>query len=213
MSEFYIIGSGGFSKEVYIWSNEILREEFDFKGFIDRSPQNQHLNIGNKRLPIIDECLFLEKVKPSKDINLVIGIGNPQIISNISQTYQEYNFPNIIHPSFIGNRNGISLGRGNIVTPGCIFTTDIIIGSFNIFNLHTTIGHDCRIGDNNVFNPGSNISGGVEIGSGNLFGTNCSVLQYLTIGNENIIGALSLVNKHISSNNTLVGVPAKAIKK
>ena len=82
-----------------------------------------------------------------------------------------------------------------------------------IFNLNTTIGHDAVIGDCNVFNPASNISGGVKIGSGNLLGTNCAVLQNIQIGDENIIGALTLANKDISSNNTMIGVPARKMEK
>jgi sugar O-acyltransferase (sialic acid O-acetyltransferase NeuD family) len=213
MSEFYIIGSGGFAKEVYTWSKEILLDEFEFKGFIDISSDNQFVKYGSEKLPIIEENDFLKKIKPADNIRLIIGIGNPFVIRKISQLYKDYNFPNIIHPSMIGNKNSISFGRGNIVTPGCIFTTDIHIGSFNIFNLHSTIGHDCIIGNFNVFNPGANISGGVEIGSSNLFGTNCSVLQYLSIGDENTIGAMSLVNKPITSQNTVVGVPARSMNK
>ena len=57
-----------------------------------------------------------------------------------------------------------------------------------------------------------NISGGVQIGIGNLIGTNATILQYKIIGNNNIIGASSLLNKDISDDNVMVGIPAKRIK-
>ena len=160
---------------------------------------------------VISEEDFLNKIKPSKGVSLLMGVGDPKLIDKLSRTFEEYKFPNLIHPSFIGDLESIEVGIGNIITAGCIFTVDTKIGSFNIFNLNTSLGHDSNIGNCNVFNPGCNISGGVRIGSCNLFGTNSTVLQNVAVGDYNTLGASSLANKTINDNSVMIGVPAKPL--
>ena len=63
----------------------------------------------------------------------------------------------------VGDWEQIKIGEGNIICAGNIFTTDIEIGSFNVFNLDCTVGHDTVIGSYNIINPSVNISGGVKI--------------------------------------------------
>jgi sugar O-acyltransferase (sialic acid O-acetyltransferase NeuD family) len=209
--KYYIIGSGGFAKEVYFLAEQCLDKSIIFSGFIDFEPKFRSLVVRQKEENVIDEMYFLENIKPSSDIQIYLGIGDPKLIEKLSIKFQNYLFPNLIHPNFVGDIKSIHFGIGNIITAGCVFTVDIKVGSFNIFNLHTTIGHDCVIENFNVFNPGANISGGVNISSANLFGTNCTVLQMLKIGKNNIIGAASLANKNIDDGCVMVGVPAKNI--
>lgn len=212
-NQYYIIGCGGFAKEVLFLSTNALDVSWEFKGFIDYKPKKDKINIGNIEHPVIDEDFFLENIKPSNQISIFVGIGDPKILNLISRKFGEFDFPNLIHKNFIGDLSSINMGKGNIITAGCIFTVDISVGSFNVFNLNTTVGHDTEIGSCNVFNPGVNISGSVKIGSENLFGTNSTVLQLVEIKNGNILGALSLANKNIDYNSVMVGVPAKKMEK
>ena len=209
---YYIIGSGGFAKEVYTLTLQTLTNSNYFKGFIDLDPLKESILIGDKNLPIFDQGEFLDTISPTEEIELYIGIGNPIVIDEISKIFTDYNFPNLIHPNVIYDLNSINFGRGNILTAGCILTVDILVGSFNIFNLSTTVGHEVSIGNNNIFNPGVNISGSVKIGSSNLFGTSATILQALKIESNNVIGASSLLTKSIKSDNVMIGVPAKNIK-
>lgn len=207
--KYYILGSGGFAKEVYFLANETLEEAHQFMGFIDFKPKMTSIMVRGKEEPVIDEDFFLEHVGATVDINIYHGIGDPLLLEKLSKRFQNYIFPNLVHPNFVGDKRSIRFGKGNIITAGCVFTVDIEIGSNNIYNLNTTVGHDTIVGDCNVFNPGVNVSGGVNIGSRNLFGTNSTVLQMLKIGNDNILGASSLANKNIDSNSIMIGVPAK----
>jgi sugar O-acyltransferase (sialic acid O-acetyltransferase NeuD family) len=210
-AKYYIIGSGGFAKEVYFLADESLGESRRFMGFIDYKPTETTIIVRGKDEPVIDENHFLEKVQASDDINLYFGIGDPKLLGKLCKRFENFNFPNLIHPNFVGDRKSVKLGVGNIITAGCVFTVDIKIGSYNIFNLNTTVGHDTVIENCNVFNPGVNISGSVNIGSRNLFGTNSTVLQMLQINNDNVLGAFSLANKNIDSDSIMIGVPAKKL--
>jgi sugar O-acyltransferase (sialic acid O-acetyltransferase NeuD family) len=213
--EIFIIGSGGFAKEV-LWLIEEINarnKKYSFSGFIDFKPKFNSISIADNSYPVFDEDEWLNQyLNNSTQISVAIGIGNPKTIKNVSDKFKHFNFPNLIHPSFKSHLQTAKLGNGNIITAGCIFTVNIKIGSFNIFNLNTTIGHDVNIGNGNVINPGCNISGGISIGNFNLLGTNSTLLQNITLGDNSILGAASLANKNIESNKVCVGVPAKIIK-
>lgn len=213
MKHYYIIGSGGFAKEVYFLASEVLDSNYQFGGFIDKNPNETMITVRNQEVKVWDESAFLAQISPSENVALFMGIGDPKLVLLLGERFKAYTFPNLIHPTFIGDSLSIGMGHGNIICAGCIFTVDIQIGSFNIFNLSVTVGHDTTIKDGNVFNPGVNISGGVQIGSGNLIGTNATVLQYLVIGDHAILGAASLATKSIADHQVMIGVPAKPLNR
>lgn len=214
MKDIYIFGSGGFAKEVAFLIVAINKAKLNYrlKGFIDVSPKEKIIRIGDYNYPILNES-ELNDVSKYTNACFAIGIGNPDVIKTLIKRFSSvFDFPNLIHPNFEALIQQVEFGRGNIVTAGCIFTIDIKIGSFNIFNLNCTIGHDSIIGDGNVINPGTQISGGVKIGNYNLIGTNTAILQYISLGDENVIGAGALLNKDLDNRKVAVGVPAKVIK-
>ena len=209
----YIFGTGGFSRETYWLIHDINARTPTYKvmGFIDIVRDREFINIAGRNVHLLAE----QEVMPTlgSDSLLAVGIGTPKIISKVAGAYAgQFEFPNLIHPTFNGFFETITWGQGNIVAAGCIFTLDITVGSHNIFNLHTTVGHDAVIGSCNVINPGVNISGGVRIGDRNLLGTNAAILQDVPIGSDNIIGASAMVNKPIGDATVSVGVPARPMK-
>lgn len=208
----FIFGAGGFAKEIYWLIREInsTAPTYEVKGFIDQQAHQDGLTIGREVLPIVAEH---DSELQSGQYCFALGIGNPLVGASVTARFAQFDWPNLIHPSFLFHRETIKFGLGNVVTAGCVFTVDIQVGSFNIFNLHTTVGHDVKIGSNNVLNPGVHISGGVVIGDQNLFGTNCSVLQGLEIENRCVVGANALVTKNVTENSVVVGVPAKPLVK
>lgn len=213
MKKRYIFGSSGFAKEVYFLLEEIYNEDMSFYGFIDISENKEFVKIGTKSYPIITESSFENIVfQENEEIELYIGVASPEIIKKISIKFKNFTFPNLIHKSFIGQLISIKMGVGNIITAGCIFTCCISLGSFNIFNTNTAIGHDSIIGSYNVFLPRTQISGFVQIENENIFGMNSSVLQGKKIGNQNKIGAYSFVITNVKDKTNLFGIPATKIE-
>lgn len=214
MREYFILGSGGFAKEVLFLAQQALpQSDFTFGGFIEYQPSVASIECDGGVYQVLDENKFLQDYKGKSSVDIFMGIGNPSILQKLKSTFKDFNFPNLIHPNFVYSSNSVTMGNGNIITAGCVFTVDIKVGSFNVFNLNTTLGHDSIVGDCNVMNPGVNISGGVRMGDANLIGTNATILQYLNVGSDNVIGASSLLTKPIESNQVMVGVPAKPMNK
>lgn len=210
MKDIVILGSGGFAKEVAFLLEDLNKHEkqYNIIGYVDKEPDSE---TGKYKVIGDDELL----ININRDISVAIGIGNPpvikKLITNLSNN-RNITFPNLIHPSVIADWERIELGQGNIICAGNIFTTDIKIGSFNIFNLSCTLGHDAVIGNFNVVNPTANLSGGINIGNQNLIGTGVQILQYVRIGDEAIIGAGAVASKDLSDPGVYVGIPAKRIK-
>lgn len=212
MKNIAIYGSGGFGVEIYFILMDIINNDkslnYTFIGFFDdkeiETPYGSYLG-GINQLNVY-----------SDEINLVIGIGNPQVIKKIREKIFNPNvfFPNIIHHTcnFIAKET-LVIGEGNVFLTGCTLSCNVEIGNFNIFNTNATIGHDVNIGNFNVFSPNVLISGNVFINDENLFGFNCGVIQGRTIGNGNIIGASSALIRNIKDNGTYFGVPANKINK
>lgn len=204
MEDIYIIGSGGFAKEVYFLIK--TSKKYKVVGFIDKFNNSKEIKFNCGVIPIIDEDYFISNFK---NVNVCIGIGNPIIIKKVHELFKDFIFPNIIHENVIYDIDNIKMGVGNIITAGCILTTHIDIGSLNIFNLNTTVGHDVIIGDYNVFNPSVNISGNCKIGNCNLIGVGSVILERKEVGNNSVLGANSTLIRNMGNNVVFVGSPAE----
>lgn len=216
MKDCVILGAGGFAKEVAFLIEDIIRAsgqpEWNILGYIDADPERR--GTYNGKYPIVGDEDYL--ISYGKSIYAVIGIGTPITIRKVHEKlccYDHIHFPNLIHPSIVMDIERIRMGEGNIICSGNIFTTDITIGSCNIFNLNCTYGHDMIIGSCCVFNPGLNMSGGVTVGDGCLIGTGATVLQYLTIGAGATVGAGAVVTKDVEPGLTVVGIPARPLRR
>lgn len=212
MNDIVIIGSGGFAKEVAFLIEEINRKHntWNILGFIVENNKKIDTQHGKFKIFNADEWL----VKTDKKVSVAIGIGDSKLNASLTKKFglnENLNFPNLLHPNAIGDWTRIKRGVGNIICAGNIFTTDITIGSFNIFNLNCTIGHDTMVGDCNVFNPSVNISGGVKIANNVLIGTGAQILQYISICSNTIIGAGAVVTKDIKEPGVYVGIPARPL--
>lgn len=211
MKDIVIVGSGGFAKEVAFLIDEInsVSEEWNFLGYID-----QGVGSFNGKYTVFQNDGWL--LNTFEKIHVVFGIGNPLVISRLYKMFSANTnlfFPNLVHPNVIGDWKRIKMGKGNIICASNVFTTDIFIGNFNVFNLDCTIGHDVVIGNYNVINPSVNISGGVQLSDRILLGTNATLLQYLSVCADTVIGANALVNKSIETSGTYIGSPAKQLLK
>ena len=209
----YIFGAGGMGRETYCLINDL--PQYEVIAFVEQDNadiSSINVTVAGKIVEIITESQFAEICSQNKDISAVIGIGIPQVRRKIAEKFSIFcNFPNIIHPSAT-LAGAVQSGHGNLVMHNCVFTENIELCNFNLFNISAIITHDCKIGNYNVFLPSCNVSGSVTVGDSNLIGSNAFIIEKTTIGANNIIGAGSVVLKNIGNSTTWVGNPAKRIK-
>ncbi len=156
-----------------------------------------------------------------KGYRFAIGVGDSNVRKKIYQKNNECIYPNLIHPNATlgyGQYEAIEKSIGNIITAGAVFTNNIRVGNFGVYNLNCTVGHDCCIGDYVSIMPSVNISGNVDVKEGVLIGVGAIILQgslekRVIIGSNSTVGAGSVVTKNVDAGLTVVGIPARAIRK
>lgn len=210
MKDLYIIGSGGFGREV-AWCVERINDvipTWNLKGFID----DNETKWGAKE----DEYLVLgdcEYLKQQENAYAVCAVGNAKVRKQIIEKLSNsgVRFATIVDPSVILSKS-VSIGEGTIICAGTIITVDIEIGNHVIINLDCTLGHDDVIEDFVTIYPSVNVSGNVSVGECCELGTGMQIIQGKNIGDYSIVGAGAVVVKNIPSKCTAVGSPAKPIK-
>ncbi len=210
--DLYIIGAGGMAKEILPLVNDINYSEnlYRLKGFIDKSSELKELKIGGSKFPVLEEDFFLEEFR-GFDVACCLGIGASPYNPSIIKRFEDFEFPNLVHPNVTGDRKSIKIGKGNLFCSNSQFTVNLSGGDFNIFNRGSQVGHDVEIGSFNLFNPGSIVSGSVSIGDSNLIGAGSVILQNLKIKSNSILGAGAVLTKDLESNVMAMGVPAKVV--
>lgn len=209
MKDLYIIGAGGFGREV-AWCVERINDvspTWNLKGFID---DNEELwGKQEDGCPVLGGLDYLKK---QKDVYSVCAVGNAQIRKKIIDKLANgsIRFATLIDPSVILSKR-VSIGEGTIICAGTIMTVDISIGNHVIINLDCTLGHDDVIEDYVTIYPSVNVSGNVSVGKCVELGTGTQIIQGKVIVPDTIIGAGAIVVKDIQEKGTYVGCPTKKI--
>ena len=212
MKKLYIVGAGGFGREI-LWLVQRINEHaptWEFSGFIDDNAELQGLT--QDGYPVVGGCDYLQKV--TNDVWVVVAVGAAQVKKKIVEKleqFQKVQFATLIDPS-VQLSNSVTIGEGSIICAGSVLTVDIEIGKHVAINLNCTIGHDAVLQDYTTVYPGVHVSGNVTVGQCVELGTGSQIIQGKKIEDNIIVGAGSVVTKDLLEPGTYVGVPVRKIK-
>ena len=213
MKDLYIIGAGGFGKEV-AWLVERInetRKTWNIKGFIDDNKADGDSRSGYS---ILGDVQFLKEIAEHCEVYAVCAIGTAQVKKQAIERLKDskVRFATVVDPSvIIGNR--AKIGEGTIVCANTVLAVDSSIGNHVIINIACVIGHDDVIEDFVTVHPSVNVSGNVTVGNTSELGTGTRIIQGRTIAPNTIVGAGAVVIKNITESGTYVGVPAQKVDK
>ena len=214
MKNLYIIGAGGFGREV-AWLVERINSiepVWKLQGFLDDNPEKQGTTEG--RYQVVSGCDFLRHLR--EETWIVCAVGASAVRRHIIEKIQQYDNRNVkfavlIDPSVLIS-SSVSVGEGSIICAGTILTVDITVGKHVIINLDCTVGHDAEIEDFVTICPSVNVSGCAVVEQGAELGTGAQIIQGKRIGKETILGAGAVVVRNLPDRCTAIGVPAKPVK-
>ena len=202
MSRIVILGSGDFAREVYYH----IKDTEKGKDIVFASDENiGFIEIDNRHVQNISNWKFGDEYS-----GFIVGVGKVNIKKILVEKALEAGlkpYPTIVHPrAYVQDAD---LGKGGIICPGVMMTTNIKIGDYVIVNLNCTVGHDSIIQKYSTINPGVNISGKVNIGEMTTIGTGSVIREGILVGDNIVVGAQAAVVKHANVNGGLyVGLPA-----
>ena len=210
MKDLYIIGAGGFGREV-AWIVErinSIKPTWNLKGFIDDNETLWGSTEGEYH--VFGGCEYLSALE---DVYAVCAVGSSNVRKKIIEKLKDTSvkFATLVDPSVLYS-NSVMIGEGAIVCAGTIITVDVNIGDHVIVNRDCTIGHDAVIDDFVTIYPSVNVSGNVLIGECSELGTGTQIIQGKKVISNTIIGAGAIVVKDCLESGTYVGSPAKKIK-
>ena len=197
-----ILGASGHGKVLADIAELTGWEKIDF--FDDAWPERKN----NGAWQVIGDTQKLLNSLKAYD-GVIVAIGNNKIRQQKLQQLESAGAKiiTLIHPSATVSRY-TKIGPGSVVVAGAVINPDCIIGSGVIINTCSSVGHDCTLGDAVHICPGARLAGGIVVYDRAWVGVGTSVRQLITIGADSIVGAGSVVVKDVSSNTTVMGVPA-----
>lgn len=120
--------------------------------------------------------------------------------------------PVIIHPSAVVSSSAC-LGSGSQVLALANISAGARLGEACIVNHRASVDHECQLGNGVHLAPGATLCGNVNVSDNVFIGAGAIILPRLSIGADTIIGAGAVVTRDLPDGVTVVGNPAKPLRK
>ncbi|MBR1477394.1 MAG: acetyltransferase [Lachnospiraceae bacterium] len=143
-----------------------------------------------------------------------VSIGNANYRKPIQEKIEKAGgkIATLIHPNAVVSSD-VTLGVGSVVMAGAVINAGTKIGKGVIVNTSSSIDHDCNVGDYCHIAVGAHVCGTVNIGEMTWIGAGATISNNLEICQKCTIGAGATVIRDIEDEVTVVGNPAKVIKR
>lgn len=163
---------------------------------------------------LLGDYSWLEQNRAKIDA-LFLAIGYPQVREKARQALgplaDAFDWPTLIHPHAVLDRETCQLGRGSMIAAGCVLTASVTIGDWVVLNPQVLVSHDCSIGSGASLFGQSRLAGGVRVGARCVIGMGASVIEGRVIGDNSVVGAGAVVTRDVPPDSRVAGVPARLL--
>ena len=163
--------------------------------------------------PVLGGKELLPELSRQKDTFFFINISShwsrTKAVADLLDSYK-CKIATLVHPSI--DMNYVQIGRGCIISDGCIIGTNTKIGDFVFARLRALISHNVTIEDYVFIGAGANIASNAVLKQGCYLGTGATIMRKIKVGESAIVGAGAVVTKDVSPDVTVAGVPAREMK-
>ncbi len=212
MANLYIIGTG--SQARYIIENLRDRDDLRYvvKGLLDIESGDRvgkEIN-GHRILGHIDDLTRLVE----RSASVIVAYGNNLVKKQLVErlTKEGYQFATVINKrAYVADH--VKIGQGSIVNPNVTIMPNAQIGNHVIIHSGSVIEHDNRLEDFCNIAPGVSMGGNVTVGEGSYVYTGAVIIPGKRVGRWAKVGAGAVVIEDVPEGTTVVGNPARVLKK
>jgi len=206
-----IVGCGGHGRVVL----DILlnASRVDVVGFVDSNRKMIGRRIDG--VEVLGHPDDLPGVKRAFGVHrAIVAIGNNGVRRAFADRLEALGFEviNAIHPSANLARN-VTLGTNIVIAAGALVCAHCQIGDSVILNTGCIVDHESMIGTATHVCPGARLAGRVTVEAGAFVGIGATIIQNIRVGCEAVVGAGAVVTEDVPPMSTVVGVPARVIKR
>ena len=205
--DLYIIGAGGFGREIESWLSliPISEQKWNIIGYLD--DDLNALDGYPSDFKVVNKIRDFKFKEHDMVIITISDTKTKEYIYNSLNGKVEF-FTFVAHSAVVAKF--ATIGEGSVVCPNSIIATNTNLGKFTTINNGTHIGHDSIIGDFSSFMANVDVGGNCKIGNHCFIGSNATIIPRRVLKNNVIVGSGSIVIRNVKSG-TVFGNPAKKI--
>ncbi len=204
----YIVGAGGFGREVLAYARDAARAGADLRvaGFLDDNPAAlAGRDVGAAVVGPVGA------LRPAPGDRFVIAVGEPRVRRALAAALAERgvrdeDYLSIVHPTAYAAGE---LAAGSVLAPFSFVGPGASLGRHAVLNTYASAGHDAALGDFAVLSPYAVVNGNVTLEQGVFLGTHATVVPGKRVGAWSKIGAGAVVLGDLKAGSLALGNPAK----
>ncbi len=207
---FGLFGCGGMGKETIPFVSKFKNDEIKFIDDMKKVSKVNGIEVISK-----EEYIRLKASKKYFNISISDSVKRKKISDFL---ISKNCIPHSISAPTSIMYNDSTIEHGSILCDYSIIAPNAKIGKFFHCNRFSQVSHDCVIGDYVTFAPQVNCSGNVHVHDFAYIGTGALIKHGteknpIIIGEGAIVGMGAVVTKNVDPYTTVIGNPAKDIKK
>lgn len=215
MSEYILIGCGGFALEVaeYIKDRDLQLSATERSALISDVVSTSYSRFDDLRSVLGYSPKFHEMpgtVQKRSEKKVLIGLGSPEDRHRnfVELKTLDFTFGTLVHETAWVAKSA-RIDEGAIICPFAFIGAMARVGANSLINTRATVGHDVRVGVSAVLSPHCDLNGASACGQAAFLGAGAIFDPGVKIGDYSKVASGAVLKQNFGDGFLLAGNPAK----